>query len=335
MFIFFNGFWRIKQNLVVQEFDTAKEMDRPPYIRKDGRCIGCLNLNGWWCRGCGTGLKCDALNAMNIDGELMDDIIQDQFAGCDEPMVPCFACNRHGTTASDPDHSNLKGQIYCCYEPTLPSFWKHTELPGEMKKKHKQSNNASSTVSLTASCTACAKGCGWWARRDNKHDVKRNTLVDHGFTQEEARIIVREYVLIDPQTKDCWVPCYVCNQDGQRLPEDYQQAVIPIFWEEFSLENAVKNELQDTTDNPCEACGKLKGWWYCGVENDSERRKALASAGIDKSIVDDIMKYHLGDDAQPLVPCYLCNKKGELIGLPNKRKNRDPYQWRYCSFIIE
>ncbi len=181
-------------------------MDRPPNIRKDDKCIGCINLNGWWCRGCGTGLKCDALNAINIDGELTDDIIQDQFAGCDEPMVPCFACNRHGTRASDPDHSDLEGQIYCYYEPTLPTFWKYTQLPGEMKKKQKQSDNAS--VPLITSCTACSKGSGWWPRHDNKHDVKRTTLIEHGFTQQEAGIIVREYALNDPEM-NCWIPCYM------------------------------------------------------------------------------------------------------------------------------
>jgi len=59
-------------------------------------CTACGDL-GYWCRGCGGMLKIDALLASGFTEEEAEQIHKYQFAGCDEPYVPCYLCNRSGS----------------------------------------------------------------------------------------------------------------------------------------------------------------------------------------------------------------------------------------------
>jgi hypothetical protein len=259
---------------------------------------------------------------------MKDEILQEQFAGCEQPMVPCFACNRHGIKHLDYDYNDLELQIYCNYEGTLPSFWTYTQFPGEKRKK--LSYAPPSTIA-----PACGCNNGWWCRSNLNFEAKCKLLVDNGFTEHEAKVIYNEQAANDANDGGwkTWVPCYLCNRTGASLPKCISQAVVPHFWQEFSLEEAMKQETTSPTDidNPCHACSKLKGWWFRGSELSEPRRIALVNAGCTPAVIDKVMKYQAGSERDPLLPCYLCNKMGKLIGLPNKRKLRDPFHWRYLT----
>jgi len=59
-------------------------------------CTACGD-HGFWCRGCGGMLKIDALLASGFTEEEAEQIRNYQFAGCEEPYVPCYICNRSGS----------------------------------------------------------------------------------------------------------------------------------------------------------------------------------------------------------------------------------------------
>jgi hypothetical protein len=59
-------------------------------------CTACGDL-GYWCRGCGGMLKIDALLASGFTEEEAEQIHKYQIAGCEEPYVPCYLCNRSGS----------------------------------------------------------------------------------------------------------------------------------------------------------------------------------------------------------------------------------------------
>ncbi len=73
-------------------------------------CTACGDL-GYWCRGCGGMLKIDALLASGFTEEEAEQIRNYQFAGCEEPYVPCYLCNRTGSHETEG-------------EEMLVGFWK-------------------------------------------------------------------------------------------------------------------------------------------------------------------------------------------------------------------
>jgi hypothetical protein len=62
------------------------------------KCKACGN-SGWWCRGCGSSYKIDAMEEAGIENA--DEIRDYQFAGCDQPLIPCFLCNKNGQRPND------------------------------------------------------------------------------------------------------------------------------------------------------------------------------------------------------------------------------------------
>jgi hypothetical protein len=72
-------------------------------------CKACGNT-GWWCRGCGGYDKQQTMEDVGILNS--HEVYKYQFAGCDQPLVPCFVCNREGDRYPDDD----------CLEID-PEFW--------------------------------------------------------------------------------------------------------------------------------------------------------------------------------------------------------------------
>ena len=65
-------------------------------------CEAC-NGKGWWCRCCGGLFKRAGLKTILTDPREIDSIIEIQFGGGDEPLVPCYVCNRNGRKPLDGD----------------------------------------------------------------------------------------------------------------------------------------------------------------------------------------------------------------------------------------
>lgn len=65
------------------------------------KCVSCGTLRGWWCRGCGTDSKKIGIRELGFDEEVVEDIIDKHFGGCNLPMVPCYVCNRDGAIPHD------------------------------------------------------------------------------------------------------------------------------------------------------------------------------------------------------------------------------------------
>ncbi len=72
-------------------------------------CKACGN-SGWWCRGCGGSFKLDAMEEAGIENA--DEIRDYQFAGCEEPMVPCFLCNKSGTKPNNEDGYEVDAEFW-------------------------------------------------------------------------------------------------------------------------------------------------------------------------------------------------------------------------------
>ncbi len=76
-------------------------------------CKACGN-SGWWCRGCGSSNKLDAMNDAGIQNA--DEIRNYQFAGCDEPLVPCFLCNKNGDRPNDDEGMDIDPNFWDTFE---------------------------------------------------------------------------------------------------------------------------------------------------------------------------------------------------------------------------
>ena len=72
--------------------------------------------NGWWCPGCGGFGKSVSLKAIGLSDDDINMVIDMQFAGCEEPLVHCYCCNRDGSR-------NQKPEEECDVE-----FWKDVVL---------------------------------------------------------------------------------------------------------------------------------------------------------------------------------------------------------------
>ena len=73
-------------------------------------CEAC-GSEGWWCRGCGGSYKKDGMIRAGLTENEVDSIYQMQFAGCQNPLVPCYVCNRTGRKPYPPNVS------------VVPKFW--------------------------------------------------------------------------------------------------------------------------------------------------------------------------------------------------------------------
>ncbi len=76
-------------------------------------CKACGN-SGWWCRGCGSYLKIDAMKEAGIQNA--NEIRDYQFAGCEEPLVPCFLCNKNGQRIHDDDGYEVDPDFWELFE---------------------------------------------------------------------------------------------------------------------------------------------------------------------------------------------------------------------------
>jgi hypothetical protein len=76
------------------------------------KCKACGNT-GWWCRGCGSSYKIDAMEEAGISDA--DEIRNYQFAGCDQPMVPCFLCNRDGQRENEDEGYAVDPDFWATY----------------------------------------------------------------------------------------------------------------------------------------------------------------------------------------------------------------------------
>jgi hypothetical protein len=76
-------------------------------------CKACGN-GGWWCRGCGSSYKIEAMEEAGISDA--QEIRDYQFAGCDQPMVPCFLCNRDGKRENEDEEYAVDPDFWATYD---------------------------------------------------------------------------------------------------------------------------------------------------------------------------------------------------------------------------
>lgn len=78
----------------IPEKPNRKKINKTKKVIIQQFCGSCTN--GWWCMGCGTSSKRQALEKNVTNKDLIEDILCIQME-CGVCLVPCFICNKTGS----------------------------------------------------------------------------------------------------------------------------------------------------------------------------------------------------------------------------------------------
>ena len=147
------------------------------------------------------------------------------------------------------------------------------------------------------------KNCdGWWCRGCGGCS-KKEKMEEMGYNNIE--------LIYDLQFGCCGkphVPCFVCNRDGKKKNPSSEISSNPTFWYGFKLPSEATCPLP-VPKHFCKGCDK--GWW-CGGCGDTAKRDALNHHGFSKEQIKFLCEKHRGKCTDPLVPCFICNRDGDI-----------------------
>lgn len=252
------------------------------------------NHPGWWCRCCGGGEKYAAMRNMGLPVKEIRGVYDAQRGGADDPLIPCFVCNRGGSGAPLPEEERM-----AC----LPDFWV---------------NHGPKGYRVSPTEVAVAK-----RRRTAEEGSKRG----HPSVRDGAVVARKDPSAAAPSTTPDTKARGASNERKGEGASDMMEIGEQTTKGESnsdSVEDIWGTSALSSEASGCYLCSSggsegciapsIPGWWCrCCVK---ECRRRLLSRGIDPMRVEAIcgarhMKPRSLYDA--LVPCFMCNRQGKRM----------------------